>query len=44
MLRTARAPRCRCMLFSWAIGEGLIDANPVVGTNKPTEEVARDAC
>ena len=29
-------------LFSWAIGEGLVDANPVVGTNKPAEEVARD--
>ena len=29
--------------FSWAMGEGLCDANPVVGTNKPqaTEE-ARD--
>ena len=29
-------------LFAWAIGEGLTDANPVVGTNKATEEVARD--
>lgn len=28
-------------LFAWAIGEGLADANPVVGTNKATEEVAR---
>ncbi len=25
-----------------SIGEGLTDVNPVVGTNKPTEEVARD--
>jgi integrase len=29
-------------LFAWAIGEGLADANPVVGTNKATEETARD--
>jgi integrase len=29
-------------LFAWAIGEGLTDGNPVVGTNKATEEVARD--
>src|ERR1700722_18351316 len=29
-------------LFAWAIGEGLADANPVVGTNKATVEVARD--
>ena len=27
-------------LFAWAIGEGLTDTNPVVGTNKATEEVA----
>ena len=30
-------------LFAWAIGEGLADANPVVGTNKPLDdEIARD--
>ena len=29
-------------LFAWAIGEGLTDTNPVVGTNKATEEVPRD--
>jgi integrase len=29
-------------LFAWAIGEGLTDSNPVVGTNKPAEEIARD--
>ena len=28
--------------FSWAIGEGLADMNPVVGTNKATDEVSRD--
>jgi integrase len=29
-------------LFAWAIGEGLVDGNPVVGTNKATDEIARD--
>ncbi len=29
-------------LFAWAIGEGLADSNPVIGTNKAIEEVARD--
>jgi integrase len=29
-------------LFAWAMKEGLVDANPVLGTNKPTEEQARD--
>ncbi len=29
-------------LFAWAIGEGLTDANPVDGTNKATDEIARD--
>jgi integrase len=29
-------------LFAWAIGEGLTDTNPVVGTNKATDEIARD--
>jgi len=29
-------------LFAWAIGEGLVETNPVVGTNKATEEVPRD--
>jgi integrase len=29
-------------LFAWAIGEGLTDANPVAGTNKATDEIARD--
>jgi integrase len=30
------------VLFSWAIGEGLADMNPVIGTNKPGEEISRD--
>lgn len=29
-------------LFAWAIGEGLADGNPVIGTNKACEEAARD--
>jgi integrase len=29
-------------LFTWAIGEGLVDVNPVTGTNRPGEEVSRD--
>ncbi|MGW9821400.1 integrase [Methylorubrum extorquens] len=29
-------------LFSWAIGEGIVEANPVTGTNKPAEEESRD--
>ncbi len=29
-------------LFGWAMGEGLIEQNPVIGTNKATEEVKRD--
>ena len=37
-----RARAALSALFSWAIGEGLVDSNPVIGTNKPTEEVKRD--
>jgi integrase len=37
-----RARAALSALFTWAIGEGLIEANPVVGTNKPADEVARD--
>jgi integrase len=29
-------------VFTWAMGEGLADGNPVIGTNKATEEVSRD--
>jgi len=29
-------------LFTWAIGEGLAETNPVVGTNKATDEISRD--
>jgi len=37
-----RARAALSALFSWAMGEGLADANPVIGTNKATEEVSRD--
>lgn len=37
-----RARSALSALFSWAMGEGLVDANPVVGTNKATQEIARD--
>jgi integrase len=37
-----RARASLSTLFSWAIGEGLADANPVVGTNKACAEIARD--
>ncbi len=37
-----RARAALSAMFSWAIGEGLADANPIVGTNKATEEISRD--
>lgn len=39
------ATRSRAYLsafFTWAMGEGIVEANPVVGTNKPAEEKSRD--
>src|SRR5271155_3806486 len=43
--RLYAANRARAALsafYSWAIGEGLANENPVVGTNKPVDEVSRD--
>ena len=37
-----RARAALSAVCAWAIAEGLTDANPVVGTRKPAEEVARD--
>ena len=37
-----RARASLSALYSWAIGEGLADMNPVVGTNKATDEISRD--
>lgn len=36
-----RARASLSALFSWAMGEGLADLNPVLGTNKATEEISR---
>jgi integrase len=37
-----RARASLSALFSWAIGEGLLDSNPIVGTNKAIDETPRD--
>src|SRR5215212_5600867 len=37
-----RARAALSALFTWAMGEGLAESNPVIGTNKATEEVSRD--
>jgi integrase len=37
-----RARATLSALFSWAIGEGLADATPVLGTNKAADEIKRD--
>jgi len=37
-----RARAALSALYGWAIGEGLVDQNPVVGTRKATEEISRD--
>jgi integrase len=38
----ARARVALSSMFAWAIGQGIVDSNPVVGTNKPPEPKARD--
>ncbi|MCW6509688.1 tyrosine-type recombinase/integrase [Lichenifustis flavocetrariae] len=37
-----RARAALSAFFTWAIGEGVATANPVVGTHKPADEKARD--
>jgi integrase len=37
-----RARAALSAFYGWAIAEGLADANPVIGTRKPADEVARD--
>lgn len=37
-----RARTALSSLYAWAIAEGLADANPVVGTRKAVDEIARD--
>jgi Arm DNA-binding domain len=38
----ARARVAFSSMFAWAIGQGIVDSNPVIGTNKPPEPKARD--
>ena len=38
----ARARVALSTMFAWAIGQGIVDSNPVIGTNKPPEPEARD--
>ena len=37
-----RARSALSAMFAWAIGEGLCDSNPVIGTNKAAEEKPRE--
>jgi integrase len=37
-----RARTSLSALFAWAMGEGLAESNPVIGTNKAADEVSRD--
>jgi integrase len=39
---TSRARRALSAFFAWAMREGLCEANPVVGTNKPPENKPRE--
>jgi integrase len=38
----SRARSALSTMFAWAMGEGLCEANPVVGTNKPPDSTPRD--
>jgi integrase len=42
LIAANRARASLSALYGWAMGEGLVEANPVVGTHRPTEEVTRD--
>ena len=37
-----RARASLSIFFSWAVKEGIVDTNPVIATNRPTDERARD--
>jgi integrase len=37
----ARARAALSGLFAWAVGEGILESNPVIGTNKPPESDSR---
>src|SRR5262249_48831696 len=38
----AKARQAAMTLFAWSMQQGLIEANPVIGTEKPSEGVARE--
>jgi Arm DNA-binding domain len=38
----SRARSALSTMFAWAMGEGLCDNNPVIGTNKPADSTPRD--
>jgi integrase len=38
----ARARVALSSMFAWAVGQGIVDSNPVIGTNKPPEPAARE--
>jgi len=42
LVAAARARAALSALFAWAVREGIAEANPVVGTNRPAEPKARD--
>jgi integrase len=39
---SARARTCLSAMYTWAMGEGLAESNPVIGSNKPWENAPRD--
>ena len=41
-VKATRARSALSALFTWAMGEGIANSNPVIGTNKPAEERSRD--
>jgi integrase len=41
-IAAARARVALSGMFTWAVREGIVDANPVIGTNKPAEPKSRD--
>jgi integrase len=41
-MAAARARVALSSLYVWALGEGIAEANPVIGTNKPAEAPPRD--
>jgi integrase len=38
----ARARACLSAMYSWAMGEGIVESNPVIGSNRPKENAPRD--